>query len=157
MIPGIKATIVGVKNLKKKVDEVAKAAEKSQWDALVATGLMIHKDAVMSVQRGPKTGSISQRGSKGTHQASAPGEAPASDTGNLAKNIRFKPDKASKSVSIIAKTPYAGHLEFGTRGDPKRNIPPLAPRPFMGPAFNKNRAMAEKLLRLKWKENKPKE
>lgn len=29
-------------------------------------------------------------------------------------------------------------LEYGTKGYPKHNIPPLRPRPFMRPAFSKN-------------------
>lgn len=31
-------------------------------------------------------------------------------------------------------------LEFGTKGSPARNIPPLRPRPFMRPAWDLNRA-----------------
>ena len=31
-------------------------------------------------------------------------------------------------------------FEFGTKGDPKRNVPPLAAQPFMGPAYDLNAA-----------------
>lgn len=30
-------------------------------------------------------------------------------------------------------------IEYGTKGSPKRNIPPMRPHPFMGPAFDLNR------------------
>lgn len=30
-------------------------------------------------------------------------------------------------------------LEFGTKGSPENNVPPLAPRPFMSPAYDVNR------------------
>ncbi len=150
--PGFRATIVGLSRLKRRMTEIEKVAAESTWKALVATGLMIHKDAVLAVQRGPKTGNVYDRGAKGYHQASKAGEAPASDTGNLARNIRFKPDKATRSVSIVARTPYAAYLEFGTRGNPGRGIPPLQPRPFMGPAFHKNREWPAKLLKINWKQ-----
>lgn len=38
-------------------------------------------------------------------------------------------------------------LEFGTKGDPARNIPPLQPRPFMQPAFDLNKKWATEKVR----------
>lgn len=38
-------------------------------------------------------------------------------------------------------------LEFGTKGDPSRNIPPLPARPFMGPAYDVNAEWAKKRVR----------
>lgn len=37
--------------------------------------------------------------------------------------------------------------EFGTKGSPERNIPPLPARPFMGPAYNLNEEYGKQLMR----------
>jgi hypothetical protein len=82
------------------------------------------------IKSGPKTGREYKRGGK-VHQASAPGESPASDGGNLANRITHRitgPTRAE--VPIAAK--YAGHLEEGTRRG-------LKPRPFVAPVVKKMR------------------
>lgn len=145
--PGIRGRITGLSRLKRRLTVIEKAGKDATWKALVGTGALIQRDAVMSVQRGPKTGRV-----YGDHQASAPGEAPASDTGNLARNIRLKADKDKGVVEVIAKTPYAKHLEFGTAGDPSTGRMPMEPRPFMAPAFNRNRYKGAPLLKIAWKE-----
>jgi len=64
------------------------------------------------------------------HRASAPGEAPAVDTGNLKGTINM--EMTGKTTAIITADPeYARHLEFGTRR--------MQMRPFMRPAAEKNR------------------
>ena len=43
----------------------------------------------------------------------------------------------------LAKTVfYAVMVEFGTKGDPSRNIPPMPAQPFLNPAFEMNRDKA---------------
>jgi len=60
------------------------------------------------------------------HQASAPGEAPAGETGNLANDSDItKPRDGARDVNFNAD--YAASLEFGTE-DGK-----TAPRPSIGP------------------------
>ncbi len=154
--PGVKALVLGMKKLKAKLDQVEKAGRKATLDATVETAYAIQGDAVRSIQRGPKTGREYQR-KKSSHKASAPGEAPASDTGNLARNIRVKVDRNRGEVQVEANTPYAAALEFGSRGNPKTGKPPMEPRPFMGPAFHKNVKGGVDRLKTKWRENKPKE
>ena len=77
------------------------------------------------------------------HQASAPGEAPATDTGflqtQITTQVKVKDDKVIGQ--IIASAPYARHLEFGTTN--------IMPRPFMQPALEKNK---NKILRIFKKE-----
>ena len=64
------------------------------------------------------------------HQASAPGEAPASDTGQLrASGHVEKPAPLRRKVVFDAG--HAPHLEFGTRH--------MAARPFLGPAWESER------------------
>ena len=54
-------------------------------------GQLIRGEAVKSIQTGMKSGRIYEKyNPRRTHRASAPGEAPASDTGNLVRNIRVE-------------------------------------------------------------------
>lgn len=87
----------------------------------------VRNEAIRSIQTGPKTGRIYRR--RGIeHQASAPGEAPASDTGRLVNSIttNYEPDKLSGTIQF--GTEYAPYLEYGTQK--------MEPRPFARPALD---------------------
>jgi len=76
---------------------------------------------------GPRSGREYRRGKGGTiiHKASAPGEAPATDTGNLANSIGSRmTGRAVGEVTVNAE--YAAALELGSAH--------IAPRPFFAPA-----------------------
>lgn len=109
---------------------------------LGAVALMVG-DAKRSVARGPKTGRIYMKGKNRSirHQASAPGEPPATDTGKLVNSIVGDAKVVGKQVQgyLEARTAYAGYLEFGTRK--------MAARPFMTPAVMRNRDRAIALMR----------
>ena len=78
------------------------------------------------IMDGQKTGRIYRR--RGVeHQASAPGEAPASDTGRLVQSAHSEFDPADLSGEAIWSTDYAEDLEFGTSK--------MAPRPYARPAL----------------------
>lgn len=65
---------------------------------------------------------------KSGHQASAPGEAPATDYGNLASSggiVQVKPGH----YQVVFSAKYARGLEMGTHK--------IAPRPFLRPALEK--------------------
>ena len=48
-------------------------------------------EAIKSIMQGPKTGRIYEKyNPRRTHRASAPGQAPASDTGNLVSQIHYQ-------------------------------------------------------------------
>lgn len=66
-----------------------------------------------------------------THQASAPGEAPANDIGNLQNSIKMKVESPTR-VIVYVGAKYGMSLEYGN----KRGM--LA-RPFMRPAVEKIR------------------
>jgi hypothetical protein len=72
-------------------------------------------------------GQVHPYGSRPPHQASAPGEAPARDSGHLLSMMRVKSENVIGGVIIRyeAHALYAKYLEFGTRN--------MAPRPFMRP------------------------
>lgn len=92
--------------------------------------LSVEADAVTSIQRGAKTGKIYQRGNI-THQSSAPGEAPATDTGNLVQNIKSVKDTGKFSWLVGTGLKYGRYLEHGTTN--------MKPRPWLIPALEKNR------------------
>jgi phage gpG-like protein len=104
-------------------------------DAVTATGLELRGDVVKRIQQGPKTGRTYQRRGV-THTASAPGQAPATDTGRLANSITFE-QVGPVSVTVGSALIYAAYLEYGTTHMPE---PRPAWRPAveaMGPKFRK--------------------
>ena len=93
--------------------------------AVRATGVQIRSDIQRRIQRGPHTGEVYERGSI-AHQASAPGESPATDTGFLVSSIEFKMTGPA-TAQIESRLGYAYHLEFGTVH--------IAPRPAWTPSI----------------------
>jgi len=65
------------------------------------------------------------------HRASAPGEPPTIDTGNLVNSIRTTKLERYR-YAVTASAEYARHLEYGTYK--------MAARPFMRPALERARA-----------------
>jgi phage gpG-like protein len=111
-------------------------AEKEIAKAVVATALTVNRDVKRAIQGPPKTGTIYSRGSK-NHQASAPKEAPATDTGALVSSIYFKQPN-NLTAEIGSRLPYAYYLEFGTKN--------MEPRPSWLPATEKNTPLFQKLI-----------
>ena len=100
-------------------------------DAVNATGLELRGDIVKAYQRGPASGRVYQKSNPTrTHQASAPGEAPATDTGRGASSIEFKRE-GKMSVSVGSLLAYLAMLEFSTTR--------IAARPAWIPAIEKMR------------------
>lgn len=113
--------------------------------AVVRTTEAVRTEAVRLILNTPKTGELYWRtgisqlsksgGSfSGGHRVSAPGEAPASDTGTLVGRIRTDYTRIGSLVGVVvASTDYAAHLEYGTQR--------IEPRPFMRPALANMRGM----------------
>lgn len=72
---------------------------------------------------------IAKDGRATVHQASAPGQPPAVDTGTLRASIAWTYDKAQKVAIIGTPVEYAPYLEFGTNN--------IAPRPSFRPVVYK--------------------
>lgn len=72
------------------------------------------------------------------HTASAPGQAPASDTGTLVNSIYVDRDGVAR-MTVGSRLAYAAYLEFGTRK--------IAPRPAWVPAVEKARPEFEAQMR----------
>lgn len=75
---------------------------------------------------GSKSGIVYMRGGR-SHQASAPGEPPAVDTGFLINSIQTDV-KSDAEATITIAAEYAEALEFGTSK--------IEPRPFVRPAID---------------------
>lgn len=84
----------------------------------------------------PKSGHEYRRRGR-THRASAPGEAPAVDLGNLrAALFADMTGPIEAVVGVGRQAPYAPSLEFGGAA--------LAPRPFLTPAIETERPRFER-------------
>jgi len=88
---------------------------------------------VRGIQRGPATGRIYPpvRGRRQTsHQASAPGQFPQTDTGRLAASVRVERDHTAAQLTYVVGTAleYGAHLEFGTLE--------MRPRPWLQPSVD---------------------
>lgn len=100
-------------------------ARKEVKKAVDATGLSLRGTIVKKYQRGPATGEVYQKyNPRRTHQASAPGEAPATDTGRLASSVTIE-DTGPIEIEVGTEVEYGPYLEFGTRDiDPRPNWVP---------------------------------
>ena len=148
-----KGGFAGVVEFKRRVKDMGPKSKEALFKTVAELAYRISSTAKKLIQGGKKSGNVYKRGDK-THTASAPGEAPASDTGNLASNILVQYDKTKVTASVIANTPYASALEYGSRGDPSRRIPPLPPRPFLRPAFllRTGQQAATNVFKINWKD-----
>lgn len=117
--------------------------------------LLTRGGMVKAIQTGPATGKIYERTNPTrTHQASAPGEAPMSDTGDLARHAITDtkiPEtvKRVRNAEAAAGFPegfeYADYLEFGTsRMDGTSR---MEARPYAFPEFLKVMPKVAALIR----------
>lgn len=132
----IQVVVHGVEHLKKHLKKAEDQAREAVRVALYKGGQQIRTTAVLSIMNGPKTGAMypAKKGRSKPHRASAPGEAPAADTGNLARSIKVARENHGDTVYVYVSNdaPYGKWLEFGTRG--------IAKRPFLRPAFLQHRS-----------------
>ena len=123
-----------VKNLKKvmsQLKQLNKQLEPDFQEIVKGGGQLIRGEAVKSIQQGSKSGIVYEKyNPRRTHRASAPGESPASDTGNLVSKIIVKQQSKDK-VNVESNANYSAFLEYGTSK--------MQPRPFMLPAFEKSK------------------
>lgn len=133
----MKAALTGAVELRSALREFGLQADREIENIVRGTAQNIRSHAVKSVQRGPKTGATYKKSSpKRTHRASAPGQAPATDTGRLVGSI--KAEISGKTAEVVADAQYAAWLEFGTQD--------MEARPFMVPAMEKERPAWERRL-----------
>jgi HK97 gp10 family phage protein len=127
----------GLDNIGKASQAMQKAVIQELNKGLVASAAKVHDEASKSLTGGKKTGKIYKRGNK-THQSSAAGEAPASDTGTLVQSLSFYNFKEKLEATVVSRLEYAKMLEFGTSK--------IAPRPFLFPAYEKSKEWIKERL-----------
>lgn len=106
-------------------------------EAVRRGAVMIMNDSTRSIAQGVHTGKTYKRGNK-THKASAPGEAPATDTGTLVKSIQSLKSIYGDGWLVGSNLDYARFLEFGTKN--------MGARPWLIPALEKNRSTIYKSI-----------
>ena len=125
---------VKVNNIKKvlqQLEKLDKDLEPEFREVIKGGAQEIRGEAVKSIQTGSKSGILYQKyNPRREHRASAPGEAPASDTGNLVSKIIVR-QKDEDHVFVESNAHYSAFLEYGTSK--------MQPRPFLFPAFEKSR------------------
>ena len=126
----VEVDIKGMKKLTKALDKIDKVMDKELNVVLQGAGQMVEADAKVSIQTGPRTGRIYRRGNI-THQASAPGEPPATDTGGLVNSISHWVDKKKKTVMVGTDSIVGQWLEIGTSR--------MEERPWLYPALLRQR------------------
>lgn len=149
----INVEIDGIKKLLDQLRGLGDGADDVVIDTITDLVTDTHQFAVRGIQRGPKTGRVydtrfwtDDQGRlrvgepRVPHQASAPGQYPASDTGRLASNVRFElPTPSNMTGRVGTNITYGAYLEFGTSR--------MAARPWLMPSFERAKAGVEKELK----------
>tara|TARA_R110001592_G_scaffold75688_2_gene229019 strand:- start:222 stop:653 length:432 start_codon:yes stop_codon:yes gene_type:complete len=131
------------KKLQAHLDKRATTIAKKNVKKVVTRGIMIiDGTAKKSIQAGGSGQSVKRYNPIREHVTSAPNNPPATDTGFLVSqittNISSKPD-GSVVGQLISSAPYSKALEYGTVN--------MQPRPFMHPAFQKNKNKILKMFK----------
>jgi hypothetical protein len=120
--------------------------------ALKQAALQVQKAAIQLVENTSGAGRT-----YGKHQASAPGQAPASDTGYLTSHFKIKSISRGMGMTVSDDSWYALALEAGSKGGGgkkgkknKRGKPTTTrvqeARPFLSTALNNNRVDIERKI-----------
>lgn len=120
--------ITGLDKLQAKLTALPGQMSKAAQAGLYLGGLQIESLAKQSIMEGGKSGVVYKHGTV-SHTASAPGEAPANNTGRLVNSIHTDRSDDGQSVTISVDAAYGAALEFGSVH--------TSARPFMLPALRK--------------------
>ncbi|MBP3955395.1 hypothetical protein J8F10_08890 [Gemmata sp. G18] len=130
--------VEGLDKIQNATLDVQRSIEAELVKGLFASAKKVEGEAKRSITDGQKTGRVYTRRTV-THQASAPGEAPASDTGRLVNSINSSVDGLDGVVVAGGGiVDYARSLEFGTSK--------MSARPFMFPALEKSKGWIRERL-----------
>lgn len=146
--------IEGLETALRELSRLGVNAEKGVEMAVEAMGQKARTTAITSIQRDPKSGQLyehvfatingkvvpvgprSGNNLSSAHRASAPGEAPATDTGHLVSGIKFV--RTGIKGLLFNRVRYASWLEYGTKN--------MLPRPHMEPAVKKHEEWFKKKI-----------
>lgn len=128
----IGVTIKGGQKLAAAFDALEPAARLMFQVGLEKAAIVVHAEAVTSIQEHRSQGRAYRRGGK-IHFASAPGNPPNTDRGGLVRGIKWELDQSALIAQVGTNVEYGARLEFG---DSSRG---LKPRPWLGPAYRVSR------------------
>ena len=127
----IKFRVTNLKKVLSQLENLDKQLEPDFQEIVKGGAQLIRGEAIKSIQTGAKSGIVYQMyNPRREHRASAPGQAPASDTGNLVSKIVVK-QKDANVTNVESNANYSAFLEYGTSK--------MEARPFMLPAFEKSK------------------
>lgn len=110
----IRIEIAGMEELRRAFSNLDEVFDAAVADAVEDTVYEIDGEVKRRIARGPATGRVYEKyNPRRTHQASAPGEAPITDTGRLVSSVYVDPGRLSATVG--SRLAYAAYLEYGTR------------------------------------------
>jgi HK97 gp10 family phage protein len=141
-----KVAVTGLDKLKRNFDQLGKRYGKEIAKAAFAGGQLVRSDAIKSIQEkspGQQVTRYRNGGGKYSHTAAGEGEAPNTDTGRLIGSIQVEMKGESgpfrpAEVIVGSTLPYAGWLENGTKY--------MGERPWLHPAFEKNKPQIRKMI-----------
>ena len=151
---GISVEMQGLSQLMAQLQRIEDIGDQVVLDVLNNIAEDTQSFAIDGISRGPKTGRVYEfeyftdgqgRLRQGVarskpHQASAPGEYPASDKGRLGPSVRVELPSLSKLVARVGTAvAYGPMLEFGTSK--------MAARPWLLPSFEKAKIGAARELK----------
>jgi len=140
MATTVEIKIEGLSALDGKLSNLPREVQQAVQEGLMAVAQIAANEAKDLVRKGPKSGRIYEKTNpKRTHQASAPGQPPATDLGALLGSIVAEPAPEALAANLVARMPYAVHLEYGTTR--------ILPRPFMRPAADKASAQSGPIMK----------
>ena len=114
---------------------------RKKMQQVIAYGINATRNTpVDNILRGAKSGETYVKyNPRRTHQASASGQFPASDTGFLANNLVTSIQGNGLEGEVISQAEYSQYLEYGTSK--------MGARPFMQPSLEQNRPKIRARLR----------
>ena len=121
----VSVRLEGAKELQAAFSRMSKQVTQATATAVRETAQELEGAVKLKIQQGPKTGRTYRRGGV-VHQASAPGEAPASDTGTLLGSI-YHERESDLAYVVGTRIRYAPWLEYGSSR--------MAARPFFRPSL----------------------
>ena len=127
----------GIDDLLRRVNSMADPTQaRATRRRMLRAGIRVIERETKALLEGSRTGHTYTYKSR-THVASAPGEAPAVDTGNLKNSLRVL-EVTDERASFGTSADYAAYLEFGTRH--------MAARPYLRPAAENSTEDVERVM-----------
>lgn len=107
------SSVRGLTQVKAKLKALSEQTTKILKTIIATAAFRYDLDLKNEIRTGGRTGIIYKRGAK-SHQASAPGEPPKADRGELVNSIHIVSKNQGLTAEVKSKLPYAGALELGT-------------------------------------------